>query len=121
MITSSMDTISTANNAKVMEVVDTGRRRFSMANCSDGDAWRDRALLERLTQRWRTRVYCGAGSVSSSDSHLLPGEQDVRQPKVCQSIFAGYFCLTTIHQSVSGREHSRGGAPVFGMVFAKSL
>ncbi|MGY3622121.1 IS66-like element accessory protein TnpA [Bradyrhizobium sp. USDA 10063] len=27
MITGSMDTISTANNAKVMEIVDTGRRR----------------------------------------------------------------------------------------------
>ncbi len=33
---------------------------FFLANCSDGDAWRDRALLERLTQRWRTRVYCGS-------------------------------------------------------------
>ncbi|KRR29903.1 transposase [Bradyrhizobium retamae] len=30
VITGSMDTISTANNAKVMEVVDTGRRRFSI-------------------------------------------------------------------------------------------
>ncbi|WP_213289037.1 transposase [Bradyrhizobium sp. sGM-13] len=30
MITGSMDTIPTANNAKVMEVVDTGRRRFSI-------------------------------------------------------------------------------------------